>query len=99
MKNELTLKLPYVDIHQLLSGIISPKEFLNLLHEYGFVYFYNLNCDPLHLGSEKYKKLEIYSQNFFSLSLEQKMKYYIGKSLNHRGYVPVTEKGKYGDEK
>ena len=26
------------------------------------------------------------------------MRYYIGNSYNHRGYVPVTEKGSYSDE-
>ncbi len=35
---------------------------------------------------------------FFARSSEFKQKYYIGKSANHRGYVPFTEKGDYPDE-
>jgi isopenicillin N synthase-like dioxygenase len=35
---------------------------------------------------------------FFAQPLESKQRYYIGKSSNHRGYVPFTEKGDYPDE-
>lgn len=35
---------------------------------------------------------------FFSLPDGIKSRYYIGKSSNHRGYVPFTEKGDYPDE-
>lgn len=35
---------------------------------------------------------------FFSQNLKEKNHYYIGHSRNHRGYVPVTEKGEYSDE-
>lgn len=35
---------------------------------------------------------------FFALPDEEKRRYYIGNSTNHRGYVPFTEKGDYPDE-
>lgn len=35
---------------------------------------------------------------FFSQSAKEKSRYYIGHSRNHRGYVPVSEKGDYSDE-
>lgn len=35
---------------------------------------------------------------FFALPEETKLRYYIGLSGNHRGYVPFTEKGDYADE-
>jgi isopenicillin N synthase-like dioxygenase len=38
------------------------------------------------------------AKSFFALSFQRKLKYYIGNSPNHRGYVPVCEKGDYDDE-
>lgn len=99
MKSKLIKTIPYVDIEQLITGVISPDSFLNLLHEYGFVYFYNLDSYSLNLDSQQFKKIEACAHNFFAMPVEQKMQYYIGCSPNHRGYVPVTEKGAYGDEK
>ena len=37
-------------------------------------------------------------RRFFAQRYAQKLDYYIGKSSNHRGYVPFTEKGDYADE-
>ncbi|MEL7300728.1 MAG: 2-oxoglutarate and iron-dependent oxygenase domain-containing protein [Pseudomonadota bacterium] len=39
------------------------------------------------------------AERFFALPEAEKRQYYIGKSSNHRGYVPFTEKGDYADEK
>ncbi|WP_138465735.1 isopenicillin N synthase family oxygenase [Poseidonocella sp. HB161398] len=39
------------------------------------------------------------AKRFFSMPEEFKSQYYIGKSINHRGYVPFNEKGDYPDEK
>jgi len=39
------------------------------------------------------------SKRFFNCPRELKSRYYIGDAPNHRGYVPVTEKGDYADEK
>lgn len=43
----------------------------------------------------------VYEQaaRFFALPEHQKLQCYIGNSPNHRGYVPITEKGNYADEK
>ena len=38
------------------------------------------------------------AEAFFALPEDVKRRYYIGDSLNHRGYVPFTEKGDYADE-
>jgi isopenicillin N synthase-like dioxygenase len=38
------------------------------------------------------------AEQFFALAEEEKQRYYIGKSLNHRGYVPFSERGDYTDE-
>ncbi len=38
------------------------------------------------------------AQSFFNADMETKSRYYIGRSPNHRGYVPFTEKGDYADE-
>jgi len=38
------------------------------------------------------------AQCFFDCDLATKSQYYIGRSKNHRGYVPTTERGDYADE-
>ncbi len=38
------------------------------------------------------------AERFFAQDEVEKQRYYIGKSRNHRGYVPFTEKGDYADE-
>lgn len=38
------------------------------------------------------------AMRFFALPNNEKLRYYIGGSPNHRGYVPFTEKGDYADE-
>lgn len=97
--NNLLNIIPYIDTKKLLEGTILPTEFLSVLHEHGFVYLYNLDFNPINLSSHEFKNIESCARNFFSRPLEEKYKYYIGKTPNHRGYVPVTEKGAYGDEK
>ncbi|MEM7641147.1 MAG: 2-oxoglutarate and iron-dependent oxygenase domain-containing protein [Pseudomonadota bacterium] len=39
------------------------------------------------------------ARRFFKQPEAEKLRYYIGDSTNHRGYVPFTEKGDYPDEK
>lgn len=48
----------------------------------------------LDLINETYRVAE----RFFTQSDDEKQRYYIGRSRNHRGYVPFTEKGDYADE-
>lgn len=54
-------------------------------------------CDH---GIDRQTVNEVYrtAEQFFGLQEDFKNKYYFGKSTNHRGYVPFTEKGDYPDE-
>ncbi|MEL6792845.1 MAG: 2-oxoglutarate and iron-dependent oxygenase domain-containing protein [Pseudomonadota bacterium] len=51
------------------------------------------------VSAEKIEAAYSAAEEFFALPDEVKRSYYIGDSLNHRGYVPFTEKGDYADEK
>lgn len=96
---KLVRNIPYIDTQQLFNKTISANQFIEVLHQYGFIYLYNFEFEDLAISSKIFKDLPNYAQKFFNLSFEDKMKYYIGNSPNHRGYVPVTEQGKYADEK
>lgn len=61
--------------------------------EVGFFYITGHGVD-LNLIEHAYKTAEA----FFALPDQVKRASYIGDSLNHRGYVPFTEKGDYADE-
>ncbi|MEM8754188.1 MAG: 2-oxoglutarate and iron-dependent oxygenase domain-containing protein [Pseudomonadota bacterium] len=61
--------------------------------EIGFFYVVNHGV-PLSRIEEAYETAE----RFFAMPEDVKRGYYIGDSLNHRGYVPFTEKGDYADE-
>jgi isopenicillin N synthase-like dioxygenase len=50
------------------------------------------------IGSELIRSTYAAAEQFFALAEEEKQRYYIGKSLNHRGYVPFSERGDYADE-
>ena len=60
----------------------------------GFLYLANHGV-PRKLIDSVYEQ----SKEFFSLTEEKKLDYYVGNQRNHRGYVPTTEKGDYEDEK
>lgn len=62
--------------------------------EIGFFYIVNHGISQRRIRTT-YETAEA----FFSLPDAEKRQYYIGDSLNHRGYVPFTEKGDYADEK
>jgi isopenicillin N synthase-like dioxygenase len=47
------------------------------------------------VSQELFEELLRVSEQFFALPVEEKMKVYIGKSSNHRGYVPTGEEGGY----
>jgi isopenicillin N synthase-like dioxygenase len=49
------------------------------------------------VSQELFDDLLAEAEQFFALPLEEKMQVYIGKSSNHRGYVPTAEEGTYGD--
>ena len=61
--------------------------------EVGFFYIKNHSIEPGLIDSAY-----LQSERFFSLSSDEKLEFDIAKSRNHRGYVPVTERGIYADE-
>jgi isopenicillin N synthase-like dioxygenase len=91
-------ELPLIDVSALRSG--TPREVVRLADRLGSaardVGFFRI-CNhgiSLDLIDETYRAAE----RFFAQTEAEKQRYYIGRSLNHRGYVPFTEKGDYIDE-
>jgi isopenicillin N synthase-like dioxygenase len=80
----------------MVSGAIAPDHVFDTLRKHG--YFYLTELEHV-IPSRLFKALHEKTRKFFASPLEKKMAYYIGASPNHRGYVPVTEKGAYSDEK
>ena len=83
--------VPVVDVGGLLGD--DPGEHRRVAHELGraarevgFLYVTNTGVDPA-----LFADLLRVTQAFFDLPLAQKMATYIGRSTNHRGYVPVGE--------
>ncbi len=90
--------LPLIDIGPLKSGREADRKIVadnmgTAAREIGFFYVVNHGIDAALIESA-YQA----AQDFFALPDEVKRGYYIGDSLNHRGYVPFTEKGDYADE-
>lgn len=90
--------LPVIDIGPLFGGNPTlQREVADKIgraaRDIGFLYIKNHNIDKRTIDGA-YNQ----AQQFFTLSLKEKLKYYIGNSSNHRGYVPVTERGVYLDE-
>ncbi|TXI99400.1 MAG: isopenicillin N synthase family oxygenase [Neisseriales bacterium] len=90
--------LPLIDARELLDNKIAPRNFVELIKKDKFICLYNLDKTPIEISAELFRNLELCANKFFELPQVQKMRYYIGNSYNHRGYVPVTEKGSYSDE-
>lgn len=91
--------LPEIDISPLRSGEKSnwkavADQMGAAAREVGFFYIVNHGITPQKIEAA-YKAAE----TFFGLPDDIKRRYYIGDSLNHRGYVPFSEKGDYADEK
>ena len=92
------VSLPVVDIGPLytddLAAIDSVAEQMGLAAmDSGFLYIENHPISQT-LIDDVYG----FAERFFSLDYQEKLRYYIGDSPNHRGFVPVTEKGDYDDE-
>ncbi|MFC7965679.1 isopenicillin N synthase family dioxygenase [Streptomyces cinereoruber] len=87
--------IPVISYEEIISGDVTPAHVLETLAETG--YFYLSDLDKV-ISPQLFKALQDVSKSFFDSSLESKMEYYIGDSDHHRGYVPVTEQGAYGDE-
>lgn len=96
--------LPVVDIGALSSGVLySPgdyaqkkkvaDELAQAAHDFGFLYIVNHPIPPYIITDALYQ-----AERFFNLPEEEKLLYYIAKSRNHRGYVPLFERGEYADE-
>lgn len=90
--------LPLIDISDLRRGDAARKrriasELGEAAREIGFFRIHHHGIDP-NLIEATYR----IAQQFFALPDPAKQRYYIGRSPNHRGYVPFTEKGDYPDE-
>ncbi len=93
-----TYDLPLIDVGALRWG--SPEDVKRVAErigsaarDIGFFRIRNHGID-LDLIMSTYRAAE----RFFALPEEEKQRYYIGKSPNHRGYVPFWERGDYADE-
>jgi isopenicillin N synthase-like dioxygenase len=90
--------LPIIDVSPLLgtdqSAIKRTADQMGqAAREVGFFYIVNHGISRNFI-EQAYQAAE----EFFALPDRVKRAYYIGDSLNHRGYVPFTEKGDYADE-
>jgi isopenicillin N synthase-like dioxygenase len=93
-----TYDLPLIDVGALRRG--SPEDVKRVAEtigsaarDIGFFRIRNHGID-LDLIMSTYRAAE----RFFALPEEEKQRHYIGKSPNHRGYVPFWERGDYADE-
>ena len=86
---------PVFDYRQLKIGTVTSEMMLDAVRN--FSYFYVSDLNEL-IPPSMFKSLKEQSEEFFALPESQKMNYYIGSSSNHRGYVPISEKGAYSDE-
>ncbi|MGW2018247.1 isopenicillin N synthase family dioxygenase [Streptomyces sp. NPDC001927] len=87
--------IPVISYDEILSGDVTPAHILEALADTG--YFYLSDLDQV-ISPLLFKSLQDVSKSFFDSSTESKLEFYIGDSDHHRGYVPVTEQGTYGDE-
>jgi isopenicillin N synthase-like dioxygenase len=90
--------LPLIDVSGLRRGTQSEKRRIAASigaasRDVGFFRIHNHGIDS-DLIDAAYQM----AARFFALPEETKRRYYIGRSPNHRGYVPFTEKGDYADE-
>jgi isopenicillin N synthase-like dioxygenase len=88
--------IPVLNYQEITNRELAPEKLLETLRTFG--YFYLANLDSV-ISPQLFKSLKESAEDFFALPLNAKMDYYIGKSDNHRGYVPTLEKGAYSDEK
>jgi len=90
--------LPVVDISPLLGSDPRAKRRAAqalgcAAEEYGFLYIEGHGISPRTIDSD-YRQ----AAAWFRRPLAEKLGHYIGRSRNHRGYVPQTEQGLYPDE-
>jgi isopenicillin N synthase-like dioxygenase len=90
--------LPLIDVHGLRTDNQAlfrrtADEMGKAAREIGFFRICNHGIDTFLIESTYQMAIR-----FFALPDAAKQLYYIGRSSNHRGYVPFTEKGDYSDE-
>lgn len=88
--------LPEVDVSGLYDvdptiRLRAARELGRACREAGFFYLLGHR-----ISAELIARLLAHTHSFFALSAEQKFELYIGKSKNHRGYVPPGEEVFYG---
>jgi isopenicillin N synthase-like dioxygenase len=93
--------IPVIDVGRLVAyGAAAAPEVAAAMgeaaREVGFFYITNHGCDPVLC-----ERLQQRTREFFALPTARKMQVYIGKSDNHRGYVPPGEEffGEVADAK
>ncbi len=90
--------LPLIDISGIRTG--DKNRFKEIADEIGraarVIGFFRIIGHGIDLALVE-KTYEV-AERFFALPDQVKRHYYIGRSSNHRGYVPFTEKGDYPDE-
>jgi isopenicillin N synthase-like dioxygenase len=91
--------LPIVDVSSLMRGDSSGAEqtvqaLRRAASEVGFLYVTGHGVPP-----ERITALESVAREFFALPEATKLEYFIGRSSNHRGYVPPGEEVFYSQTK
>jgi isopenicillin N synthase-like dioxygenase len=92
-------ELPEVDVAGLYAGDVeerrvAARHLITACREAGFFYLKGHR-----VGSALTAELLRQAAAFFGQSREEKLEHYIGKSANHRGYVPPGEEVFYGGER
>lgn len=93
-----TETLPVIDIAPMFGDSLFAQrrvaeEIGAAAREAGFLYVKNHG-----IATGLIEDAYVQAERFFSLSIEEKLECHIARSFNHRGYVPVTERGLYADE-
>ncbi|MCT8352680.1 MULTISPECIES: 2OG-Fe(II) oxygenase family protein [Photorhabdus] len=89
-------QVPVMEYKDISTGHFEVSQFIEILKKFGHIHITNIIDPAFAIGSVHLKRV---AQQLFYLPDEIKMQFYIGNSDGHRGYVPVTEKGQYADEK
>lgn len=88
-------KIPVIEYAGFSTQNFQISQFVDILKEFGHVHIINITDPAFVIGAVHLKRV---AKELFGLSYDNKMSFYIGDSIGHRGYVPVTEKGQYADE-
>jgi isopenicillin N synthase-like dioxygenase len=97
-KARIPVSLPLIDVSELKrADLRACRTIVDALGEtartYGFFRICGHGIDP-----DLIEATYAMAERFFARPEAEKRNYYIGRSPNHRGYVPFSEKGHYADE-